>query len=159
MYTGNGQTSWPDASTWVSSFDETFKANNDILKGACKQFNVPSNSDKEITDIDSGIKQVSNEAGIDSRFIFVVLLQESNDCVRPPTTNYGVRNPGLMQDHDGKATCNEGGNIQNRCPAETIAQMIRDGVAGTAAGDGLKQTLVQAPGQWRREVLWSCAHI
>jgi LysM repeat protein len=67
-------------------------------------------------------------------------------CVRAPTTNYGVRNPGLMQSHDGAGTCNDRGSIQNPCPANTIVQMIRDGVAGTAAGDGLVQTMKQAPG-------------
>lgn len=74
------------------------------------------------------------------------MLQESNGCVRAPTTNYGVRNPGLMQDHDGSATCNEAGHIQNPCPAPTITQMIREGVAGTPAGDGLVQTMAKAAG-------------
>lgn len=49
-----------------------------------------------------------------------------------------------MQDHDGSATCNEAGHIQNPCPATTITQMIRDGVAGTPAGDGLVQTMAKA---------------
>jgi LysM repeat protein len=146
MYIGNGQTAWPEKGTWVSSFDEMFTENNDIMKGGCIQFNVASNSDQEVADISAGINQVSSETGIDARFIFAIMLQESNGCVRAPTTNYGVRNPGLMQDHDGTATCNEGGNVQNPCPAEVITQMIRDGAAGTAAGDGLKQTLSQAPG-------------
>lgn len=74
------------------------------------------------------------------------MLQESNGCVRAPTTDYGVRNPGLMQDHDGSATCNEAGRIQNPCPAPTITQMIREGVAGTPAGDGLVQTMAKAAG-------------
>jgi hypothetical protein len=116
------------------------------MKGGCTQFHVAGNSDKETDDISSGIKQVSSETNVDARFILSVLLQESNGCVRAPTTNYGVRNPGLMQSHDGAATCNDRGNIQNPCPANTIVQMIRDGVAGTAAGDGLIQTLKQAPG-------------
>lgn len=51
-----------------------------------------------------------------------------------------------MQDHDGSATCNEAGRIQNPCPTSTIAQMIREGVAGTSAGDGLVQTMKQAQG-------------
>jgi hypothetical protein len=48
-----------------------------------------------------------------------------------------------MQDHDGKHTCNEGG-VQNPCPKDQIFGMIDDGVNGTPAGDGLKQTLAQA---------------
>jgi hypothetical protein len=70
---------------------------------------------------------------------------EDAGCVRAPTTNYGVRNPGLMQSHDGTGTCNDAGTVQNPCPANTIVQMIRDGVAGTASGDGLVQTLKRAP--------------
>jgi len=123
-----------------------FDANKNILKGGCTQFGVTANSDKENSDIYTGINQVAGETGVDARFILAVMLQESNGCVRAPTTNYGVRNPGLMQDHDGAATCNENGNIQNPCPTNIIVQMIRDGVAGTPAGDGLVQTLKQAPG-------------
>jgi hypothetical protein len=145
MYTGNGQVSWPDQSEWID-FDYMFNQNLVIMKGSCVQWNVPNNSDQEIEDIRNGAKKVAAETGVDQRFIFAVLLQESNGCVRAPTTNYGVRNPGLMQDHKGQATCNEGYNVKNPCPAEIIEQMVRDGVAGTPAGDGLKQTFAQAPG-------------
>jgi hypothetical protein len=116
------------------------------MNGGCTQFQVAANSIQETEDIGTGIKQVATESGVDSRFILAILLQESNGCVRAPTTNYGVRNPGLMQDHDGSATCNDKGVIQNPCPANTIIQMIRDGVAGTPAGDGLVQTMKQASG-------------
>jgi hypothetical protein len=64
-------------------------------------------------------------------------MQESGGCVRIDTTNYGVRNPGLMQDHNGAATCNENGDVQNPCPSQTIYDMISQGTAGTADGDGL----------------------
>jgi hypothetical protein len=76
----------------------------------------------------------------------LAVANEITGCVRAPTTNYGVRNPGLMQSHDGTGTCNDVGTVQNPCPASTIVQMIRDGVAGTASGDGLVQTFKQAPG-------------
>jgi hypothetical protein len=130
--------------------------------GGCSQFHVVANSNQEINNIGAAIKQVSGETNVDARFILSILLQESNGmyctknlsksslnllgCVRAPTTNYGVRNPGLMQSHDGTGTCNDNGRVQNPCPANTIVQMVRDGVAGTAAGDGLVQTLKQAPG-------------
>jgi len=148
MFTGNGlaESGWPGVHQWWSSFDEMFNANRKVISGGCTQFHVFANSDQETNDIADGIKQVSSETGMDARFILAVLLQESNGCVRAPTTNYGVRNPGLMQDHDGAATCNEHGNIQNPCPSNTIVQMIRDGVKGTPAGDGLVQTFKQAPG-------------
>ncbi len=64
----------------------------------------------------NAIQQVSQETGVDHRFVLAVLMQESGGCVRAPTTNYGVRNPGLMQDHNGAATCNENGNVQNPAP-------------------------------------------
>ena len=56
----------------------------------------------------------ADATGVDHRFILAVIMQESGGCVRAPTTNYGVRNPGLMQDHNGSGTCNENGNVQNR---------------------------------------------
>ncbi|KIW08508.1 uncharacterized protein PV09_01402 [Verruconis gallopava] len=144
FYTGNGET-WPGISNWVSNFDDMFAANKEIIMNSCSQFGVPNNSEQETADISSAISQVAGETGIDARFILAIMLQESNGCVRAPTTNYGVRNPGLMQDHNGQATCNDSGNVQNPCPAATITQMIRDGVAGTPSGDGLEQTYAQAP--------------
>ena len=73
-------------------------------------------------------------------------MQESGGCVRAPTSNYGVRNPGLMQDHNGDATCNSDltGQVQNPCPQDVITQMVRDGTAGTNDGDGLANCINQA---------------
>jgi LysM repeat protein len=101
-----------------------------------------------MTDLYESIRTVSGETGVDARFILAVALQESIACVRAPTTANGVRNPGIMQDHNGEATCNEGGVVLNPCPKEKIYQMIKDGVAGTPYGDGLKQTLAQGGGNW-----------
>jgi len=70
-------------------------------------------------------------------------MQESKGCVRAPTTNYGVTNPGLMQSHDGTGSCNNGG-VQDPCPQSEITQMITDGTTGTSSGDGLEQTMSQA---------------
>lgn len=71
-------------------------------------------------------------------------MQESNGCVRVPTTNYGVRNPGLMQDHNGGASCNDGGYVGNPCPSDTIYKMISEGTAGTNDGDGLANCINEA---------------
>ncbi len=71
------------------------------------------------------------------------MMQESKGCVRAPTTNYGVTNPGLMQSHDGAGSCNNGA-VQNPCPSSEITQMITDGATGTAAGDGLKQCMSES---------------
>lgn len=98
-------------------------------------------SGPEVGAIYNALQQVAMETEVDHRFILAVVMQESGGCVRAPTTNYGVRNPGLMQDHDGTATCNDNGDVQNPCPTSTITQMIRDGSAGTASGDGLAQCI------------------
>ncbi|KAJ9653763.1 hypothetical protein H2201_009104, partial [Coniosporium apollinis] len=144
VYGGTGTVSdgWPDTNAWVSSFDTMFNNNRGVIGGSCAQFGVPNNSDAETDDIFNGVNQASNETGLDARFILAVLMQESNGCVRTPTTNWGVRNPGLMQDHNGAATCNENG-VQNPCPRDTIVQMIRDGAAGTPSGDGLTQCVAK----------------
>lgn len=139
--------SWPAISSWVS-FDVLFSLNIPHMSASCSQFNVPNNSPDEIGAIWDGITAASDMTGVDARFILAVVMQESGGCVRAPTSNYGVRNPGLMQCHDGQATCNSDvtGVVQTPCPANTIAQMISEGVVGTAAGDGLAQTLNRATG-------------
>jgi len=45
-----------------------------------------------------------------------------------------------QQTHNGKGTCNANGTPDTPCPSESISQMIKDGTAGTADGDGLQQT-------------------
>lgn len=47
------------------------------------------------------IEQVSHESGIDDRAILCTVMQESNGDPKIATTNNGVRNPGLMQSHNG----------------------------------------------------------
>lgn len=98
------------------------------------------NSATEIANIKSSINQVSGETGVDNRFILAIVMQESKGCVRAPTTNNGVRNPGLMQSHNGSGSCAG----VNPCPAGTITQMIRDGTAGTSSGEGLKGAIERA---------------
>lgn len=113
------------------------------MLSSCDQFNQADDSDAEVQDIYDSIQQIATETKVDHRFILAVIMQESGGCVRAPTSNYGVRNPGLMQDHDGDATCNSDitSQVQNPCPTDTITQMIRDGSAGTATGDGLAQCI------------------
>lgn len=139
--------SWPATSNWVS-FDVLFESNIAHMLASCSQFNVANDTPDEIGAIWDGITAASDATGVDARFILAILMQESGGCVRAPTSNYGVRNPGLMQDHDGNATCNSDvtGVVQTPCPADTIKQMISEGVAGTAAGDGLAQLLNLATG-------------
>jgi len=116
-----------------------------VIRHGCSQWGVPSNSNEEISSLKEVINQVSVESSVDARFILAVVLQESNACVRAPTTSYGHRNPGLMHSHMGDGTCNEGGKVQNPCPEDEILTMIRDGVKGTVHGDGLVQILGKTP--------------
>lgn len=70
-------------------------------------------------------------------------MQESGGCVRAPTSTNGVRNPGLMQCHNGDGTCNSDINhqVQVPCPAGVVTQMVREGTAGTNSGDGFAQCI------------------
>ena len=141
MYTGSGSASagWPSMSQWMS-FDAAWTASLPNMMVSCAQWSVPDNSQTESADIKSAILAASSQYGVDSRFILAVMMQESNGCVRVPTTDNGVINPGLFQDHDGSGSCNNA-QVLTPCPQSQITQMVNDGVGGTAAGDGLKQTL------------------
>ncbi|GIK07548.1 hypothetical protein Aspvir_003214 [Aspergillus viridinutans] len=143
--TGEVTDGWPSMSDWFPTFEEMFEANKITLKSSCAQWNVENNSDEEIEHLCSSIQSVASSTGVDARFILAIVMQESNGCVRVPTTDNGVVNPGLMQSHDGPGSCNRGSPL-TPCPASQITQMITDGTAGTAAGDGLKQCLAQAGG-------------
>lgn len=109
-------------------------------------WSTSEDSPSEIQAIYNAIQSVAATTKVDHRFILAVMMQESKGCVRVPTTANGVRNPGLMQDHDGTHTCNDAGNVQVPCPDDQIQGMIQDGSGGTAAGDGLAGTLNQAEG-------------
>lgn len=142
FYTGDGSVGagWPDISGW-GSYDELWAANSAIMPSTCGWNNWGAdNSAQEIADINTAIQQVSGTTGVDNRFILAIIMQESKGCVRAPTTNNGVVNPGLMQSHNGAGTCAG----VNPCPYESILQMVTDGTAGTASGDGLQQTFAKA---------------
>ncbi|KAF7559745.1 hypothetical protein G7046_g4410 [Stylonectria norvegica] len=141
FYTGNGSggSGWPTLAKW-GTFDELWNTNQNILQNSCVWNNYgANNSPQEIADIRTAILQVSSEAQVGPRFMLAIVLQESKGCVRAPTRNNGVVNPGLMQSHNGSGSCAG----VNPCPFNSILQMIRDGTAGTSSGDGLKQTLAK----------------
>ncbi|KAJ5922500.1 Peptidoglycan-binding Lysin subgroup [Penicillium verrucosum] len=96
-------------------------------------------SEYETLDINTSIKSVASETGVDPRFILAIIMQESKGCVRVQSTNNGVVNTGLMQSHAGEGSCNKDGSKTTPCPSSMIKQMIKDGTAGTTQGDGLKQ--------------------
>lgn len=148
FYSGDGSTGagWPAADTWVS-FADMFEANKPVMKISCSSiFQLEDNTDEEISAIRESINSVAESTKVDHRFILAVIMQESKGCVRVETTNYGVNNPGLMQDHDGTASCNPAGTPVKPCPDETIAMMISEGTGGTAKGDGLAQVINKAGG-------------
>ncbi|KAI0811668.1 putative muramidase [Xylaria sp. FL0064] len=138
-YRGDGTVAsgWPDISGW-GSFDELWNANLPLMQQSCGWNGWGAdNSASEINDILNSINQVSSQQGVDNRFVLAIMMQESKGCVRVPTTNNGVVNPGLFQSHNGSGSCAG----VNPCPTAQILQMVTDGVAGTSSGDGLKQTL------------------
>jgi LysM repeat protein len=122
---------FPDPSQWAS-YTALWSSNSRLMK-----FN---DSDSEIALIKKSIEQVARESGVDVRVILCIVMQESGGNVRIPTTDNGVRNPGLMQSHNGVA-------FNPSDPAGSILQMIRDGTEGTKDGDGLKQNF-QHQGNW-----------
>lgn len=111
------------------------------MSSSCHRFGVGLDVTSEVNDMYNAIQSTATATGLDHRFILAVIIQESGGCVRVPTTNYGVRNPGLMQGHNGAATCNDEGHVQNPCPTSDINQMVSEGSAGTTSGDGLAQCI------------------
>ncbi|KAI1810417.1 putative muramidase [Poronia punctata] len=145
-HTGDGTTGagWPDQSAW-GSFDELWDANYPLMQQSCGWNSWGAdNSEDEISGIRQAIEEVSGETGVDTRFILSIIMQESKGCVRVPTTDNGVVNPGLMQSHNGSGSCAG----VSPCPYETIRQMVADGTAGTSAGDGIQQTLATTSGNY-----------
>ncbi|KAJ5267962.1 hypothetical protein N7524_006002 [Penicillium chrysogenum] len=130
--TGEVSDGWPSMSQW-SEYETLWGLNQILIAASC------DNSDDETSDINTSIKSVASETGVDPRFILAVVMQESKGCVRVHTTNNGVQNTGLMQSHAGEGSCNKDGSKTTPCPSSMIKQMIKDGTAGTSQGDGLKQ--------------------
>lgn len=149
-YKGDGSTSegWPSESDWYD-FDDLWVVNKHQMGTTCNNvFGVENNSDEENEAIYNSIKEVSQSTGVDNRFILAIMMQESNGCVRVHTTSYSHDNPGLFQSNQGTGSCNpKNGSPMSPCPNDEIKQMVEDGVAGTASGDGLKQLLDTCQGK------------
>lgn len=146
LYTGNGS-SFPAISSWIS-FAAMWNNNLPLMLTSCSQFSQPNPSMSELQMLYDAIQREASTSYVDHRFILAVVLQESTGCVRAPTTNYGVRNPGLMQDHNGFWSCNDDGIVLNPCPYHWISSMIDEGTRGTSSGDGLVQVLNGARLSW-----------
>ena len=96
VYSGDGSVAagWPSQDSW-SNFDSMWTSNMAYISISCTQFGEANNSDQESDDLKSSIQAVASSSGVDARFILAVVMQESKGCVRAPTTNYGVNNPGI----------------------------------------------------------------
>lgn len=114
---------FPPPEQWAS-YDALWEQNSRLMK-----FN---SSDSEVALIKSAIEKVATSSRVDVRVILCIIVQESGGNVRVRTTNNGVRNPGLMQSHNGV-------EFDPNDVAGSILQMVRDGTEGTKYGDGLKQ--------------------
>ncbi|KAF1346248.1 hypothetical protein BDV97DRAFT_360083 [Delphinella strobiligena] len=121
-YSGSA-TNYPKPSEWAT-FSTLVSQNKRLMK--------LHDTDEIITLVIKAIEQVSHESGVDARAILCTVMQESNGDPKVTATNNGVRNPGLMQSHNGAV-------FNPKDPAGSILQMIRDGTEGTKDGDGLKQ--------------------
>jgi hypothetical protein len=119
------------------SFENMWTNNKPVISQSCTEFDQANPSEQELNDLHDSIQQVATETKVDHRYILAIIMQESKGCIRVPTTNGGFSNPGLMQDHGGTGTCDG----MNPCPKDNIVQMIHDGTAGTAGGDGLATLL------------------
>ena len=89
--------------------------------------------------IKQAVETVAKETKVDRRVILCTIMQESQGNVHIRTTvspDGSVRNPGLMQTHNGVEF-----NANNA--KGSILQMVRDGVEGTKYGDGLTQLLAR----------------
>lgn len=128
---GGPASNFPNPNQW-QKYSLLWETNSRLMKF--------HDSDSEIAQIKSAIERVAREANVDVRVILCIIVQESGGNVRVPTTNNGVRNPGLMQSHNGA-------EFNPADPAGSILQMVRDGTTGTKDGDGLKQCF-QHQGNW-----------
>jgi len=124
---------FPSPSEWVS-FDSMWEANLPILSTSCSWWNQEENTPHQLEMMRNYTQMVARASHVDHRAILAIILQESGGCLRVPTTNNGVVNPGIMQSHNGAA-------FNPAAPASTIHQMIVDGTQGTADGDGLVQLI------------------
>jgi hypothetical protein len=115
--------------------------NQHLISRSCNAiYKTPNLTPSETQSLYTAIQSVAHTSRVDHRFILAVIMQETKGCVRATTSvspDGTVRNPGLMQDHEGTHSCNNEGKIQTPCPDDQILGMINDGVAGTEKGNGL----------------------
>ena len=132
---------WPAETAWVADFETMFTANQGVLSSSCANSGQAVNTPDETQAIHDAVINVAASSGVDARFIFATVMQESSGCVRIKTTMNAVPNPGLMQSHNGPNSCNINGTGTVPCPDTSVAGMIADGTTGTG---GLSSALATA---------------
>ncbi|KAK3721949.1 hypothetical protein LTR37_002765 [Vermiconidia calcicola] len=134
-YSGDAS-NFPTSDQWVS-YEDMWKKNLNTFRTSCGYLgHGADNTESMIEDINWAIQNRANASLVDHRLILATVLQESNGCPRAgaTTSSGGVRNPGLMQSHNGHAYCPSHSTM-------SILQMIQDGTQGTEHGDGIVQNL------------------
>ena len=127
---------FPTKDKWIS-FADMWTNNLPNIKQSCQNLKAgKDNTDTVNQEIYDAIQNRSAASFVDHRFVLAVILQESHGCPRvsSTTSSGGVKNPGLMQSHDGHSYVPQHSN-------ESIVAMVQDGTQGTSKGDGLVQNL------------------
>lgn len=137
-YYQGGPENFPSSGGWVS-FEDMWDANKPIMLQACGWLKMGAETtEKQTQYIYDAIQDRANASLVDHRFILAIIMQESHGCVNVhhTTSSSGVKNPGLMQSHEGHAFDSDFARL-------SIYQMVQDGTQGTdaAAGYGLVQNL------------------
>jgi hypothetical protein len=86
QYTGDGSSAngWPDVSRW-NSWDYLWNANLPLMANSCTNIGAvdqANNHPNETATVSEMIRVIANSSNVDPRFIFVIMIQESNGCVR-----------------------------------------------------------------------------
>lgn len=143
---GGKPSDYPSKDQWAS-WESMWAGGSQIIPESCTNLGYGAPVTQQQVDmIKTGIESVASETNMDARAIFAVMLQESKGCVNVGATNNGVSNPGLMQSHSGVSFV--GGSAPQTKQQDSITQMIRDGVQGTASGPGLIQGINKFGDLW-----------
>lgn len=110
QYSGSAS-NFPSQDQWAS-YSHLWQSNSRLMKF--------HDSDEEVALMKKAVETVATESGVDVRAIPCIIVQESGGNVRVGSTENGVRNPGLMQSHNGVS-------FDANNPEGSILQMVRDG--------------------------------
>ncbi|KAL8723206.1 MAG: hypothetical protein Q9225_000472 [Loekoesia sp. 1 TL-2023] len=126
-------TDFPSPSQWISLPCMISHARPDMV-------GFSNDGPDEADNVISAVQAVSQEARIDPRIAFAVMLQESSGKVRPIIGDYG-KSFGMFQVQiAGAALCTS--YAKNTCPLSVITNMAEDGIYGHNG----TSTPPQAPG-------------